>query len=462
MVTDYPVLPIPRQVPPRLVVNQNEQDTNDERELPLLLLKKMADHAFMQVISNLPLRMGGTFIANYACRRLNRILATTARLVPVAYNHPTLSHIPLYITAHWPYPRKNDIGVPWAYDPTSNGWYKFPLNRSLSRRDWIWDKIASADGLVCAPSRSNSRRNSYELEIFDPYTQRFRTLPSTPVVWPTGLGEYVLAGYSANFSTNIWIIDPATCEYKVIVMTCMYHIARASRHLLVESYDRTHNWQVLLRSYNALPPGLETIGTSAICHDTLYMVFRNTSLNTEDSETVGQELYFLHRFDLKSTNTRFKENLYPLPGPFGLRSPVILNCNNNLILVGGKENESGGCSVKVWSFTPEPARWRRLGVMPYRFLRMLCKPMPFQNLHRYTGAGNFVYFRNSHGNRLVVLNLSMTDERGLRLRNEAWTEASECPIGDDIGAGDPDKFRGNHKFRYDFCYEPRLLMGVPL
>ncbi|KAJ7535057.1 hypothetical protein O6H91_12G016700 [Diphasiastrum complanatum] len=90
MEPNYLLFRLPRCVPPRLVVNQNEQDDNsddiDESDLLLFMLKKMSDDAFMQVISNMPLRKGGKFITNYVCRRLNRILATTARLVPVAYD----------------------------------------------------------------------------------------------------------------------------------------------------------------------------------------------------------------------------------------------------------------------------------------------------------------------------------------------------------------------------------------
>ncbi|KAJ7560093.1 hypothetical protein O6H91_04G113300 [Diphasiastrum complanatum] len=462
---------LPRCVPPRLVVNQNEQDDNsediDERDLPLFLLKKMSDDAFMQVISTMPLRKGGTFIANYACRRLNRILATTARLVPVAYD-PFQPPRPWYILAKRLY-SNGDIGVPWAYDPISNRWYKFPLPlmRSRDQQNCImWHKIASADGLVCVTRYSQVLDYAtYELELFDPYTQRFRTLPKferktldpstqSYIAQPADEGYTLTGTFRLNFSVSIWMINPATCEYKVILTRCMTSIAENSNHVFVDSYDQTHmRWKTILRTACGMPPGWEMQGGTAICNDILYSIFYKTSLVLAQRETaVGYQL-FLHQFDLKSR--QYFSDLHPMPEVFCFPgAAVLLNCNNNLILVGTTREDLIATSVKVWKFNPHPAPgWLRLGVMPDPLLLVVRAPSRYGNLDRYSsGGGNFIYFRNDVGQRVVVLDLSMTDEDGLRLRVDAWKEAPECP----------DILRSGAGGSREFCYEPRLLMGVPI
>ncbi|KAJ7542782.1 hypothetical protein O6H91_09G011800 [Diphasiastrum complanatum] len=382
MEPNYHLFSLPRCVPPRLVVNQNEQDDNsediDERDLPLFLLKKMSDDAFMQVISNMPLRKGGTFIANYGCRRLNRILATTARLVPVAYD-PSQPPRPWNIIAKWLF-WKGDFGVPWAYDPISNRWYKFPLPLMHSR-DWrncMWHQIASSDGLVCATYYSQILDYAtYELELFDPYTQKFRTLPKferktfdpstqSYITLPADEGYTLTGTFSPNFSVNIWMINPATCTYKIIVTRCMTSIAENSNHVFVDSCDETHRrWKkILQRTACGMPPGWKMQGSSAICYDILYSIFRNASLHLALCETaVGYQL-FLHQFDLKSR--QYSSNLYPMPEVFCFPgAAALLNCNNNLILVGTTGEDLIATSVKVWKFNPHPAPgWLRLDVMP--------------------------------------------------------------------------------------------------
>ncbi|KAJ7535058.1 hypothetical protein O6H91_12G016800 [Diphasiastrum complanatum] len=173
-----------------------------------------------------------------------------------------------------------------------------------------------------------------------------------------------------------------------------------------------------------MPSGWEMQGSSAICYDILYSIFHNASLLLAPRETaVGYQL-FLHQFDVKSR--QYSSNLYPMPEFFYFpEAAVLLNCNNILILVGTTGEDVIATIIKVWKFNSDhPAGWLRLGVMPDTLLLMLSEPSRYANLQRYSsGGGNFIYFRNFIGHRVVVLDLSMTDEDGLLLRVDNWKEA---------------------------------------